>query len=266
METPFVVALMAGGCAGITVDVCLFPLDTLKTRLQAEAGFRQAGGFRGIYRGLLATAAGSGPSAAAFFGTYETTRKYLNKAFPQHTHFNPMACASAGEAVSAIVRVPFELVKQKMQAGVYQATSVAVKDIFQRHGLRGFFQGYSATVAREIPFSFLQFPMYEYFKHLVRERSGLDKEIPAWQAACCGSVSGTISAFATCPVDVVKTRSMLAQNSQTMTSIATKVLQTEGFLALFSGVGPRCLWIGLGGFVFFGAYEQSKLVLGSVLS
>eukprot|EP00054_Salpingoeca_dolichothecata_P018086 m.110548 g.110548 ORF g.110548 m.110548 type:complete len:99 (-) comp22727_c0_seq2:755-1051(-) len=62
METPFVVALMAGGCAGITVDVCLFPLDTLKTRLQAEAGFRQAGGFRGIYRGLLATAAGSGPS------------------------------------------------------------------------------------------------------------------------------------------------------------------------------------------------------------
>eukprot|EP00054_Salpingoeca_dolichothecata_P018087 m.110560 g.110560 ORF g.110560 m.110560 type:complete len:138 (-) comp22727_c0_seq5:553-966(-) len=99
METPFVVALMAGGCAGITVDVCLFPLDTLKTRLQAEAGFRQAGGFRGIYRGLLATAAGSGPSAAAFFGTYETTRKYLNKAFPQHTHFNPMACASAGEAV-----------------------------------------------------------------------------------------------------------------------------------------------------------------------
>jgi hypothetical protein len=27
---------------------------------------------------------------------------------------------------------------------------------------------------------------------------------------------------------------------------------------LFSGVEPRVAWIGIGGFVFFGAYEQSK--------
>ena len=36
---PFSLALIAGGCAGTTVDVALFPLDTLKTRLQAEGGF-----------------------------------------------------------------------------------------------------------------------------------------------------------------------------------------------------------------------------------
>ena len=43
-KVPFTLALIAGGCAGTTVDVALYPLDTLKTRLQAEGGFWKAGG------------------------------------------------------------------------------------------------------------------------------------------------------------------------------------------------------------------------------
>lgn len=51
----------AGGCAGTAVDVTLFPLDTIKTRLQSSQGFFKAGGFRGIYSGLGAAAIGSAP-------------------------------------------------------------------------------------------------------------------------------------------------------------------------------------------------------------
>ncbi|KAG8419319.1 S-adenosylmethionine transporter [Metarhizium acridum] len=36
---PFQSALLAGALAGTTVDLSLFPLDTLKTRLQSSAGF-----------------------------------------------------------------------------------------------------------------------------------------------------------------------------------------------------------------------------------
>ncbi|RYC56954.1 hypothetical protein CHU98_g9258 [Xylaria longipes] len=49
---PFTTALLAGGIAGTTVDLSLFPLDTLKTRLQSHAGFFPSGGFRGVYRGI----------------------------------------------------------------------------------------------------------------------------------------------------------------------------------------------------------------------
>ena len=66
-ETPFTLALIAGGCAGTTVDVALYPLDALKTRLQSPAGFWKAGGFSGIYRGVLATALGASPGSAMFF-------------------------------------------------------------------------------------------------------------------------------------------------------------------------------------------------------
>lgn len=47
--------------AGMAVDMSLFPLDTLKTRLQAPQGFRQAGAFRGIYKGIGPQIIGSAP-------------------------------------------------------------------------------------------------------------------------------------------------------------------------------------------------------------
>ena len=73
-EPSFATALVAGGFAGTSVDVALFPIDTLKTRLQSPQGFLKAGGFRGIYNGLGAAAAGSAPGAALFFSTYEVGR------------------------------------------------------------------------------------------------------------------------------------------------------------------------------------------------
>ena len=57
----------AGGIAGTTVDVVLFPLDTIKTRLQSKKGFWAAGGFRSIYSGIIPAAAGSAPSGNLFY-------------------------------------------------------------------------------------------------------------------------------------------------------------------------------------------------------
>ena len=37
----------------------------------------------------------------------------------------------------------------------------------------------------------------------------------------------------------------------------------EGGAALMSGVQPRTMWISIGGFVFFGAYETTKRLLFS---
>ena len=51
-EPTFLTSLISGGFAGTSVDVALFPLDTIKTRLQSSQGFIKAGGFRGVYAGL----------------------------------------------------------------------------------------------------------------------------------------------------------------------------------------------------------------------
>ena len=49
-------SFIAGGVAGFLVDVCLFPIDTIKTRLQSERGFWKSGGFSKIYKGLAPAA------------------------------------------------------------------------------------------------------------------------------------------------------------------------------------------------------------------
>jgi solute carrier family 25 S-adenosylmethionine transporter 26 len=53
-------SLIAGGVAGLFVDISLFPIDTIKTRLQSENGFWRSGGFRQIYKGIGPVVAGSG--------------------------------------------------------------------------------------------------------------------------------------------------------------------------------------------------------------
>lgn len=47
--------------AGIAVDLSLFPLDTLKTRLQSRVGLAASGGSRSLYAGLSSVLLGSAP-------------------------------------------------------------------------------------------------------------------------------------------------------------------------------------------------------------
>lgn len=52
--------------------------------------------------------------------------------------------------MACIVRVPTEVVKQRMQTKQYVTTSSALKTIFNQEGLIGFYRGYLSTVAREV--------------------------------------------------------------------------------------------------------------------
>ena len=218
-QTPLWVSLAAGAAAGVATDISLFPLDTIKTRLQSSQGFLKAGGFRGMYSGLSAAAAGSAPSAALFFATYDTINNYVNR---NHGGTVPlpvshMFAASCGEVMACLARVPAEVVKQRLQAGNELSFTSAMINCYRKEGFAGFYRGFGITVFREVPFSLMQFPMYEYLKQQIRanrERRGLNSEVPSAHAALCGSITGAISAALTTPMDVVKTRIMLGRDKQ----------------------------------------------------
>ncbi|OZJ04689.1 hypothetical protein BZG36_02553 [Bifiguratus adelaidae] len=123
-------ALLAGALAGVVVDVVLHPLDTIKTRLQSSNGFWASGGFNGLYSGLLVGAIGSAPAS-----------------LQPLIH---MAAASAGEMVACTVRVPGEVIKQRMQAGQAKTTKESFVSVTQSGGIRGLFRGFWTTVAREL--------------------------------------------------------------------------------------------------------------------
>ena len=58
----------------------------------------------------------------------------------------------------------------------------------------------------QIPFTSIQFPLYELFKSLIAKPLG--RKPHAHEAAVCGSISGGIAAAATTPLDELKTRIM----------------------------------------------------------
>ncbi|CAK7292663.1 mitochondrial S-adenosylmethionine carrier protein isoform X3 [Vulpes vulpes] len=250
MERPgFTASLVAGGVAGVAVDLILFPLDTIKTRLQSPQGFNKAGGFRGIYAGVPSAAIGSFPNAAAFFITYEYVKWFLHT--DSSSYLMPvkhMLAASAGEVVACLIRVPSEVVKQRAQVSASSRT----------------FQIFSNILYTEIPFSLVQFPMWESLKALWSWRQ--DHVVDCWQSAVCGAFAGGFAAAVTTPLDVAKTRIMLAKAgsstaSGNVLSALHGVWRTQGLSGLFAGVFPRTAAISLGGFIFLGAYEQTRSLL-----
>lgn len=296
-HTPFLTSILAGGLAGISVDLALFPIDTIKTRIQSPHGFLAAGGFRGVYRGVLVAAIGSAPGAALFFGTYETTKPIIShylrgggdgggeddeaavmSAAPTH-----MISASIGECVACLIRVPTEVMKSKMQtnaSGSASLSSTLRTVLAERDGravgssiLGGLYRGLGITLMREVPFAFIQFPIYERLKlELRRTRSPSRDDVlvdcSPIQAAACGSMAGGIAAALTCPLDVVKTRLMLGTDKLGVPylgvgDVVQRLAKEEGKAIFLSGIQPRVMWISIGGFVFFGAYETYRSFLSS---
>ena len=117
-EPPFLLCLVAGGLAGSSVDISLYPIDTIKTRLQSPQGFIKSGGFRNVYKGLSAVAIGSWPGAALFFGVYENMKVRSNGWIKSWygcgeggggeeppAIYSHMISASAGEIAACLVRL-----------------------------------------------------------------------------------------------------------------------------------------------------------------
>ncbi|XP_052030340.1 S-adenosylmethionine mitochondrial carrier protein isoform X1 [Apodemus sylvaticus] len=266
MDAPgFTASLVAGGVAGASVDLILFPLDTIKTRLQSPQGFNKAGGFRGIYAGVPSAAVGSFPNAAAFFLTYEYVKSVLHT--DSTSHLRPvkhMLAASTGEVVACLIRVPSEVVKQRAQVSASSKTLQIFSTILSEEGIQGLYRGYKSTVLREIPFSLVQFPLWESLKALWSWRRG--HVVDSWQSAVCGALAGGFAAAVTTPLDVAKTRIMLAKAGSStavgnVLSAMHGVWRSQGLAGLFAGVFPRMAAISMGGFIFLGAYDQTRSLL-----
>ncbi|ODV83630.1 hypothetical protein CANARDRAFT_78537 [[Candida] arabinofermentans NRRL YB-2248] len=276
MDSPslFIVSLLSGGAAGTATDLAFFPIDTLKTRLQAQGGFFQNGGFKGLYRGLGSAVIASAPSASLFFVTYDTSKKYLKSTLPKYIknettaiNLSHMIGASCGEIAACLVRVPAEVIKQRTQSMIFKNSFESFKYIITNQSgegvLKGLYRGWGTTIMREIPFTMIQFPLYEYLKLRWGGSfdGGNDNKLSPLKGAICGSIAGGLAAAVTTPLDVLKTRLMLSHVQIPVHTLFKKIVAEEGYGVLLRGIGPRTMWISAGGAIFLGVYETVSTLL-----
>lgn len=168
-------------------------------------------------------------AASIFFVTYESLKSYLSRTlYPGQAHdaktnspLVHMASASVAEVAACLVRVPTEVVKSRQQTAAYGRTSsfAAFRQVVGGEGVAGLYRGFGGTILREIPFTCIQFPLYEFIK---QSMAGPKKEPSWWQAAGAGSIAGSFAAAVTTPLDVIKTRIMLAKVCMVSHSVARR--------------------------------------------
>lgn len=262
----------------MSVDLALYPIDTLKTRLQSSAGFQLSGGFRGIYAGVGAAALGSAPGASLFFVTYEWAKTFLHRNyevmglrnFKHRAWAEPlehMIAASAGEVVACAVRVPTDVLKQRAQAFQAKSSLEALNAVLiQRRNIgllgvwRELYRGWNLTIMRDVPFTVIQCPLWECMKAWRRRQTG-EQAVSAIESGFFGSIAGLFAGGVTTPLDVLKTRMMLSKDRLKTSRLMFQILNEGGLKAFFAGVVPRVIWLSAGGAIYFGSYQWANNTL-----
>ncbi|XP_044483895.1 S-adenosylmethionine carrier 1, chloroplastic/mitochondrial-like isoform X2 [Mangifera indica] len=254
--------VIAGGTAGVVVETALYPIDTIKTRLQAIQGGGKIN-LKGLYSGLAGNLAGVLPASALFVGVYEPTKQKLLRMFPENLSAVAHLTAGAiGGVAASLIRVPTEVVKQRMQTGQFVSAPDAVRLIVSKEGFRGLYAGYSSFLLRDLPFDAIQFCIYEQLR--LGYKAAARRELNDPENAVIGAFAGALTGAITTPLDVIKTRLMVQGSANQYKGIfdcVQTIVREEGPPALLKGIGPRVLWIGIGGSIFFGVLESTKRAL-----
>ncbi|GMT06534.1 hypothetical protein PENTCL1PPCAC_28708, partial [Pristionchus entomophagus] len=264
--------IMNGGLAGIIGVSCVFPIDLVKTRLQNQRIVDGKAPYSGIADCARKTwAAGGGNSFAKFRSLYagssvnillitpEKAIKLVANDFFRHQLSKPgekklsawrgMAAGGLAGLCQIVITTPMELLKIQMQdagrtavAGQPKLTATQLTaNIIKQYGFAGLYKGLSSTLARDVTFSVLYFPLFAFLDDLGPRKADGSGDAVFWVSFVSGLVSGATACFAVTPLDVIKTR------MQTINLGANDVRYknpVDAFLKITSQEGPRALFKG----------------------
>ncbi|EEH57251.1 mitochondrial carrier family [Micromonas pusilla CCMP1545] len=259
---PFCVGLLGGAAAGLTVNSCLFPLNTIKTRLQARVvgtPIRETL-FKNLYRGFIIDTAGSIPGTGLFMASYEVIKA---------TGRVPALVGAASAAgVASLITAPCDAIKQRLQVNASATLANELKAVAtSRNPLKTMFVGYPQFLLRDLPFDAIQMTSFEVLKRWHCDAFDPGRPRTAKELALLGGAAGAFTGFVTTPLDVARTAEVCAGlNGVKCTGVMclVELVRQGGPGVLVRGSLPRMLEISLGGTLYFSALEATKKALGWV--
>ncbi|XP_037536438.1 mitoferrin-1 [Nematolebias whitei] len=279
--------MTAGAVAGVLEHSVMYPVDSVKTRMQSlqpdpNAQYRSVyealkkiirteGVFRPL-RGLNITMMGAGPAHALYFACYERVKHSLSDIIQRggNSHIANGVAGSVATVLHDAVMNPAEVIKQRMQMynSPYRGLWDCVRTITQTEGVGAFYRSYSTQLTMNIPFQAVHFITYE----LMQEQLNPHRRYNPGSHILSGAAAGAISAAVTTPLDVCKTllntQENVALNSMNISGHLTGMANTfrtvyrlGGPAAFFKGVQARVIYQMPSTAIAWSVYEFFKYFL-----
>lgn len=270
-ESALVKSFLSGASGGVITCVLFQPMDLVKTRLQMTSSLIVNGGilnangaaggilktnciidiiskvvrsesYRGLWSGLRPSLYRTVPGVGMYFCTLNFMKSSFGDGNP--TLLQNMAFGFTARAIVGTVMLPIAVIKTRYESGRFQYRTVneALRDIWRGEGARGLFSGWSATIARDAPYSGLYFMFYSKQKELLISARGCNN-LGVSENFVCGWTAGVLACLVTQPADVVKTQVQLnpTRYRGNMDCVIAVFNGKFGAAGLLKGFVPRCV-------------------------
>ncbi|XP_022858753.1 mitochondrial substrate carrier family protein ucpB isoform X1 [Olea europaea var. sylvestris] len=247
------------GTSGISVAAATgitHPLDVLKVRLQMQlvgqrgpligmgklsAQVVKSEGLRSLYLGLTPALTRSVLYGGLRLGLYEPTKYVCELAFESTNILVKIASGAFSGSVATALTNPVEVLKVRIQmnARTTRGPVQELQKIASEEGITALWKGVRPAMARAATLTASQLATYDESKRVLTRWTSLEEGF--YLHLVSSTISGSVSTMVTAPMDMVKTRLMLQQESKTVGSYknglhcASQVLQTEGLQGLYKG-------------------------------
>lgn len=267
--------MTAGAIAGIMEHCVMYPLDSVKTRMQSLTHMHahdtivstmrdmvRSEGLLRPFRGVMAVVAGAGPAHALYFGAYEYSKEAIAR-ISDKNQINYMVSAVMATLIHDAISNPADVVKQRLQMynSPYRSIVHCARVVYQTEGFRAFYRSYSTQLVMNIPYSAIQFPTYEFFQKLLNKDNNYNP--PVHMVA--GGAAGAAASALTTPLDVCKTllntQEDGAGKTKGLIQACKKIYRTAGVLGFFKGLQARVLYQMPATAICWSTYEFFKYIL-----
>lgn len=169
--------------------------------------------------------------------------------------------AMCSKMVTTVIVSPINVLKTRFEVvgnDEYSSVRHAVKKIFEKEGVYGFYRGTFATVLRDGPYSGIQYSLYKSLLDLKSWHQGNSDHGKGYIALSAG-ISGAIAILLTYPFDNIRVRYQYSQaERKSLWVFCEEIYRNEGMEGFYKGYLPRVLKKICSAAVTWSVYEHIK--------
>ena len=173
---------VAGGLAGVTSQVSIYPMEVVKTRLAVGGGNGAAasrnlgivdivkdtiarGGYRALYAGIGPSIIGIIPYAAIDLSLNSVLKEYAAAQLQQQHRETSvpvlLGCGMISSGTALTLTFPLNVIRTKAQA-TGDSFGVVVTSLLKGQGMGAFYRGMVPCLAKVLPATSISYAAYEY--------------------------------------------------------------------------------------------------------